>query len=243
MTEDVFRLPLSNYDDLTHIIVGYSRFDGVMSPADVGRAIRMHKTTVSSNNAFLVSTGLVTSGQMKRMTDLGRDLARALDSQVAEEISRTWRLVVRGVAFFGDVLAALQSYEGMNAAALQVHIVHSAGYNKGPRAMSGAAAVTDIMKAATLIRKRDDKYVVAEADAGRYLNIPPIEITVPSGLHTSLLGPEDATPSSAAHSRAIEGPEVRVQLNIQCTVADLDLIADKLTPLIAQMSKLSRSRA
>ena len=96
--EDV-RLPGSSYDELTKIIVGYRRFDGEVSPTDIGRVTGMHETIVSRNNAFLMAIGIVNGGKRKGISESGRGSARALEHQLADENCRHWQTAIADVPF------------------------------------------------------------------------------------------------------------------------------------------------
>jgi hypothetical protein len=68
MPEEKFRLPQSSYEEVAKIIMAYGYTDQPSVPADIGSMAGMHQTIVSSNNAFLLSIGIIEGGKKKVMT-------------------------------------------------------------------------------------------------------------------------------------------------------------------------------
>jgi hypothetical protein len=232
MGDDEFRLPGSSYDELTKIIRGYGHYDADVPLSEIAQVVGMHPTVVSRNNAFLVSTGIVQGGQRKAMTPSGKSLARALDHNIPDEISRSWREVVSGNQFIQKLLAAVRIRRGMDPSTLQAHVAYSAGQKKSQAVMAGAAAVVEIMRAAGLLREQNGKLVVPDEASVATDS----EAVVSEGIATTNVprtSEAEARPTShwtSAPSRV----NVTIQLQIQCTPDELnDDLSRKLRNLIA----------
>jgi hypothetical protein len=232
LAEEQFRLPGSSYEELAKIIVGYSRFDSEIPPSEVGRVIGMHETIVSRNNAFLMAVGVVTGGKRKAITPLGMGLARALEHQMPDEITNHWQSVISQVPFFRNLLSAVRIRRGMDLSTLQAHVAYSAGQKKSPAVMTGASAVVEIMRAAAVLREEGGKIVAAEET-----------FSTPSVAEPGI--PSSPTPGSSV--QAVSSPSfmirsagtplsVQLQIQVQCTPADIDALGDKLRALIDKIA-------
>src|ERR1051325_11263767 len=158
MADDKFKLPQSSYEELTKIIKSYGQFDEPADLNEVSKLISLHPTIVSRNAGFLVASGVLETGARKVLTGMGRDLARALEHEMPEEIRRCWQTVVTSTDFLAKVLAAIRIRSGMDQQTLEGHVAYSAGQPKKPQFMTGARTIIDILKAAELIREVDGKY-------------------------------------------------------------------------------------
>jgi hypothetical protein len=201
----------------------------------------MHETIVSRNNAFLVAIGIVAGGKKKGMTDLGRALARALEHQMPDEITRHWQMVLENVPFFRNLLAAVRIRRGMDLPTLQAHVAYSAGQKKSPGVMAGAAAIVEIMKAAGVIQEDGGKYIAAEDKLGSTVAVEPGGIGL-QGLAPNVVITRAPSPTSFDSSvlpLAGTGVSVQLQIKIHCTPAELDTLGEKLRTLIHQVSGAS----
>jgi hypothetical protein len=147
-----------------------------------------------------------------------------------DEIRQNWRKIVRPVDFLDKVLAAVRIRKGMDRSALQSHIVYSAGRAKTAAVLAGAVAVIDVLKAAELLREEDGKLVVVPDPAIEPFVLEDIE-------------PPSTPPSSTRHNYEIAvspggvtGVTIQIQLQVQCTVAELEELGPTLRRLIESLS-------
>ena len=153
MSEEGFRLPGSSYEDLANIIVAYGTRDEASNPGDVSKLDIVHQSSVSRNNAFLTSIGILAGDREKFVTEQGRSLALALARKDRTAIQRKWRDLVSRDEFMQNVLSAVKLREGIFPSTLQAYIAHYAGQPRNKPVMTGALAVIGILKAANLLRE------------------------------------------------------------------------------------------
>src|SRR5688572_28821754 len=114
MSDDKFKLPQSSYEELTKIIKSYGHF---LEPADLtelSRLSSLHTTIVSRNNGFLVAIGVLEGGSRQVLTAAGRELSRALEHDMPDEMRRGWQQIVSMNDFLSKVLAAIRIRNGMD---------------------------------------------------------------------------------------------------------------------------------
>lgn len=231
MAEDAFPLPGSSYSELVKVIRAYAKLKEDASLSEVSRLISMNPSQISRNTGFLVEIGILTRGQRKGITEPGRELARALDLEMPDEIRTNWRLIVQPNDFLDKVLSAVRIRKGMDRPTLQAHIVYSAGRSKTPAVLAGASAVIDVLKAAELLKEEDGKLVAVPSVSQDRFEVSEMEApsTVPAAQ-----GPE--TPKVPTPIAGLPGVSIQIQLQVQCAVADLDELGPKLRQLIDSLS-------
>ena len=99
MNEEAFRLPQSSYGELVKIIKAYTVIEEECTPDDIQKLTLIHPSNISSNNAFLVAIGVISGGKKKCITEKGKNLGRALEHDMPEEITSHWRDIVRSNDF------------------------------------------------------------------------------------------------------------------------------------------------
>ena len=240
MAEDKFRLPGSSYDQLTKIIKAYNLMRGPVGPAEVARPLGVDPTIVSRNNAFLVGIGLVEGGNKKALTGLGSDLAHALEHDVEEDVRRYWRHTVVETEFLRQLVASVRIRNGMEGGALLSHVAYSARQPSSGPAKTGAATVIEILKAAGALEERDGKFVAGsleDAPVGppaedREEAEPPTDDGRSAGVVTHMA---DRGLMTSEEIRllpsGVGGMSVRINVNVECSVDELPLLAERLVQL------------
>ncbi len=241
MTEESFRLPQSSYGELVKIIKGYGAHNTEAVPDDISKVTGLHPTIVSRNNAFLLGVSIVQGGKKKTITDRGLSLARALEHDMPDEITKCWREIVLGNDFLGKVLAAVRIRKGMDNGTLQSHIAYSAGQPKNAGIMAGAAAVIDILRAAGLLKEEDGKLItMVEGVASSTTDTLPTEevFTSKTFAHTDQSG---VTNSPLSHLLPLSSTNMPVtiqfQIQVQCSADDIGSLAPKLRNLMKELAK------
>ena len=121
---DKLSLPASSYRQLTKIIVGYSRGSENMSLDDLVKSIGIGKTIVSPNHKFLIELGLITAGNKKSATPLGKRLGRALEYDQEDDIRSAWGEAIKGNATMSDLIAYIRIQKGRSISELSSHILY-----------------------------------------------------------------------------------------------------------------------
>ncbi len=167
------------------------------------------------------------------MTSTGMDLARALEHDQQDEVSRHWRGIVDATEFLQKIIAAVRIRKGMDESSLEAHVAYSAGQPKTPRILAGAGAIVEILKSAGLLKE----------EGGNLLAITPEVLRSTYSSEEPLVSARVSPPStSAVPPLHVEGrPPGSVQLNIevriQCTPKDLDDLGQKLRKVLEDFNR------
>lgn len=230
MPDEKFKLPNSSYEELVKIIRSYGQVFKPESLTEISRLSAMNATVISRNAGFLTAIGILEAGAKKLPTNLGRELAQALEHNISNQIVNCWQQVVYGNDFFEKLLSAIKIRNGMDEDTLEAHIAYSAGQPKKKQFMTGARTVVDILRAAEVITEADGKIttnVQSKKEELRQANEAPRREEEPL---VKLIPPRD--------KGSAKGVEVRlnIQVNINCTPNDLGELAGKLKTLIKEFS-------
>jgi hypothetical protein len=229
--ETPFPLPASSFGELKKIILGYSKCHAEASLEEVSHSCAMATTVISGSNKFLIAIGLLEGGKRKTLTDLGRELALALDHPQSADVAGAWRKVIVGSEFLQKIVSAVRIRNGMEPSMLRSHVAYTAGQTKNQKTMTGAGAVIELLSEALVIRQVDDKFIASE-------EVRPAE-------------PESAAPSTSASPKAstvstdlsvptgrqtpASGVSFVIQLQVRCRTEDIDSLSPKLKKLIAEL--------
>lgn len=229
---DEFRLPTSSYEELARIIRAYGREPKEAGPPQIAKTAGTPASEVSRNGGFLLGVGILEEGPARKkfLTDEGRDLAKAIDHQMSDEIARAWRAVIQADEFLSRIVTAVEIRNGMEPESLHSHVAFSAGQPKTPRTMTGARTVAAILENAGLIEPSDGKYV----PTGRLLESGKEPSATSTGRSTvDAAGPVLSTWRTLSRSSVAvpeASPGVAVQIQVQVQVAP-----DQLAGLAAEL--------
>jgi len=145
---------------IKRILKAMNRQGGAGTPMtlkQVAQTAGLTPRTVSGNNKFLISTGLVTrSGNNFYLTERGAQLALALEYDDVEDVGRAWRSVAIENEFFKRVLDALDLNRGMTEEEFALHIARAAGApTKDETYLAGGRAIVQIMLEAGLASQEE----------------------------------------------------------------------------------------
>jgi hypothetical protein len=234
MSDEKFKLPQSSYEELSKVIKAYGHFSEPKPLEEISKFIGLHRTIISGNAGFLVGVGILEPGAKKVLTSNGSKLAHALEHDMLVEIQTWWRQIVSGNDFLNRLLAAIRIRSGMDQQTLEAHIAYSAGQPKKPQFMTGARTIIDILRAAELIKEEEGKYI------SEYAQNAPSEPTAVADIQ---LAPNLAAmrrPAGTVESSALptvqSGFSMRVQININCTPAEVSGLGIHIKKLMEELS-------
>jgi len=234
MPEEGFRLPGSSYEELAKIIRAYGTLTAEATPGEVSKLAAIHPTIVSRNNAFLVAIDVLSGGKKKLITNKGRNLARALDHEMPDEIRANWREIVSANEFLQKLVSAVRIRKGMEPSTLQVHVAYSAGQAKKPIVMTGAGAVVDILKAAGLVKEDEGKLVAVSEEVPGFQELP--AATGETNRSQAISPVYPATMPIVTSGVTTGGVRVTIQIQIQCSADEVENLAPKLRALLKEIS-------
>lgn len=230
MADDGFKLPGSSYSELVKIARAYAYTPDDAVPKDVADRAGMDPTQVSRNNGFFVSIGVLAGGKKKSLTPAGRELAKALDFEMPDQVESAWHTLVYDSEFLKKIVSAVRIRGGMDLSALRNHVAFTAGQQKTPRTLTGAGSVIDVLKAAGLL-KEDGGKVFPTDKAGLPSAEPTGAPTISQAKQETLAGTTAIrTPTSPG------GAVLSIQVRIDCRPEELEGLGPQLRALLRSLS-------
>jgi hypothetical protein len=250
MSDDGFKLPISSYEELIKIIRAYGTIERELSLTDVSQTATINSTTISGNNAFLVSTGIIEggSGGKKIITKIGHSLALSLDHEMPSEIRTNWENIIKNNEFLSKIYAAIRIRKVMDRNTLISHIAYSAGQKKGKKIIAGAGSIIDILKAAELIIDTDDKIVPTKEtisdDKQNQNNLVNSSSKISKKLETEKTPYENEVSDRIGDSRL----NIEIKISVNCTSNEFlefypklkELTKERIGNLIIEPGNMSR---
>jgi hypothetical protein len=111
--KEQFKLPGSSLEEVEKILEAHAQRSGPTANEEIARLTGADKTTVSRNNGFLISTGLIQGGNKKESSELGEALGMALHHQQHSEVKRYLQQVVANNTFLSERLTAIRVQRGI----------------------------------------------------------------------------------------------------------------------------------
>jgi hypothetical protein len=217
--------------------VAYGKLNEPSGLDELSKLTGIGRTGISDNNSFLASIGIIEGGKKKFPTPRGAELARALEHDISEEISKVWASIVQESEFLNKILQAVGIRRGMETSQLETHIAYSAGEPKNDAVMTGSRAVIDILRTSGLVIEEDGqikpKYSFVTAT------------TTTSATTTTTLPPYSG-PRVSSKTNLIEVSQVNqdkllspfsfhIEVRINATPSDLDGLGEKIRALISSL--------
>lgn len=230
---ETFKLPSSSYEELIKLFQAYAntKEGTALSLDEITQATGVPRTIVSKNNGFLVQVGLITEGNKKAATETGRALGRAYTSKITDEIERIWKEIISEVDFLSRMLSAVRIRNGMDRSSFINHIIYSSGLKDAKESRAGAGALIEIFKSVGVLSEVDGKLTVLDepssTTASEVPNVPAIEPMQSGPIATQ------AIPVSTIST----GNSVVINININCTPADIDGLGEKISQLLRKMTE------
>ena len=158
--EDIFKLPVSSYDEIVKVIKAYGNVKiGIsVSLDDLVKSSGMSKFILSKNNGFLVQIGLITKGNKKSPTQICKKLASAYSNNIKDEILTIWRNIFNTDDFIASMLSVLSVKGKLSRDEFISHIVYSANCGNSASYKTGAATIIEILKMTHMIME-DGGYI------------------------------------------------------------------------------------
>lgn len=231
---ETFKLPSSSFEEVIKLIKAYSgEKEGVaLSLDDVSQATGTPRTVVSGNNGFLVQIGIITDGNKKAATEIGRTLGRAYISRIDYEVERIWKELVAENDFLNRMVSAVRIRNGMDRTSFINHIVYSSGQKDTKQNRTGANAIVEILKSVSILTDEDGKLSVFEnsVQEERTLNNNNIQEVKEIKEEKKVLIPHVVSTSAGS---------IQININISCNVGELDELSEKLGKLLTTLGENS----
>lgn len=191
MDEISFQLPVTGYEVLVRIILGYYHAGAGSEPVSVStvaESTAMKGPNVSANNKFLQSVGILErTGKGYQLTSNGLHLAQALDYDKESKMPETqsaWANIIENNDFLQRMISAVRIRGNMDSEAFARHIALTSGAPNKPRFTRGARTVITILQAASRLVEDEDgtlKAVTGQQVARPVASQPPATAATPQG--------------------------------------------------------------
>ena len=229
---ETFKLPASSMDEILKIIQAYAgeKEGATLSLDDISQATGVPRTAVSANNGFLVQVGLITEGNKKSATEIGRSLGRAYISRIDYEIERIWKEIIAENDFLNRMISAVRIRNGMDRTSFLNHIIYSSGQKDNKQNHAGAGAIIEIMKSVSVLCETDGKLTVCET------NVPEKKDdtnNIKENVPVNKMQSSSQVPVSSFNI----GSAITININIDCTVTEIDELTDKIQKLVKSISE------
>ncbi len=233
---EIFKLPSSSFDEIIKLIKAYSaEKEGVaVSLDDITHATGVPRTVVSGNNGFLVQVGIITDGNKKAATEIGRALGRAYTSKIDYEVERIWREIIFENDFLSKMVSAIRIRNGMDKASFINHIVYSSGQKDTKQNRTGANAIAEILKSVSVLRDEDGKLSVVESS---------IQEEKQNGIDSLGVAGENSAVGLEKKNvlipqvSSITNSNIQININISCTVSEIDELSDKIKKMMLSLGE------
>lgn len=163
---DVYKLPVSSYDELIKIIkvYGSGKVGVPVSLDDLVKSSGMSKTIISKNNGFLVQLGLVSEGNKKAPSEMCKKLANAYNMNLQEQIVNIWREIINQDEFITKMISVIGIKGKLSKNDYVNHIVFSSNCGSGAGYKAGAAAIIEILKIINAVCEYDGNIMLGDTD-------------------------------------------------------------------------------
>ena len=163
---DKLSLPVSSYEQLTKLIRSYSQGSENMTLDDLANLVGMGKSRISSNHKFLIELGLITGGNKKSATSLGKNLGRALEHNQEDDTRLLWQEAIQGNEEMSKLITTIRIQRGMPTEDLVSHILYVSEKKNNRNTRAGARTISDILVASGLLEDQDGQLKVAKPMVG-----------------------------------------------------------------------------
>ena len=229
---ETFKLPCSSYEEIIKLFQAYAntKEGTALSLDEVSQATGVPRTVVSKNNVFMVQIGLLTEGNKKAATEIGRSLGRAYTSKITDEIERIWKEIIAEIDFLNRMVSAVRIRNGMDRSNFINHIIYSSGLKDAKDSRTGAGAVIEILKSVGILVENDGKLTVAED------TVIPKTDNVTAAINSVNKSEDIETKHVVSVATVPAGTSITVNININCTPSDIDGLAEKLKQLFHSLA-------
>ena len=160
MADEKFKLPGSSFDLLKKIIVGYANAKGDASIEDLAKLTTISKFIISKNNLFLSAVNIISGGNKKSITPSGAKLARALEHNQTEDITKFLTEIISSNSFLSNLLTTIRIKGTFTKSELSKHILYVSGEKDTTDNRTGTNAVIDFLEQSGLVDEEDGKLKV-----------------------------------------------------------------------------------
>ena len=230
MADEKFNLPGSGFQVVVKLVKAYSHLRSAQDLKQFAAVAGVDADTVTRNNGFLISCGVITNTKRKEATPLGKELGLALDHEQPEAIAAAWKKVVDQNSTFHDFVTFVRNRGTVDADTLNSQICIITNQPKTKRSETGAGTVVNVLAAAG---------VIEEVEKGRF------RVGKPQAPAPEKPSPDDHRGEDGRHvqkppeqkqsvQRATDGPSLNVNVQVHISA---DATAEQIEKIFESMAR------
>ncbi|WP_297285239.1 hypothetical protein [uncultured Brachyspira sp.] len=157
-----FKLPASNYENLIKIISVYAVNDKPLTTKEASEKTDIYNETIGRNIPFLILIGVIekdTDSKKNKITDLGKDLYRTLESKLDSLISSKWQDIINKNDFFNEILKYLEVQQENDRKKLTNYIIYKAEAKTHQFTKTGALTIIEIFIKSNIFIEKDNDII------------------------------------------------------------------------------------
>jgi len=163
MENKKFSLPGSSLDILKKIIQGYYKADKKCDLDSIAKLVRINRTTLSSNNKFLLEVGIIEGKRKKGITESGKKLGHAIEHNQQRDVREILGKIIQNNKFLSDLVTTVRiEVDKLTPEKFAEHILYASGLNKTKDNETGARTVMDILLSSELVNEVGGKIMVGK---------------------------------------------------------------------------------
>lgn len=218
MAESEFKLPYSSFSELKKLLIAFAKSKNSSSLDDLNKLTSIPKTSISTNNGFLESIGIITGGKKKEATEEGKKLGLSLANNMEDETIKILRSFLAANEFLESMITAL-GIKPRSTEDFQSHIAYSLGKELKGSTKTGTGAVIEMMIFTNIIEENDGLLSPTKDIAAPIKSMTPIT----ENTEQEISSITDINAQSVSRKVTNElGQNVTLNINIQLTIPDTD---------------------
>lgn len=164
MSYSTFNLPGSSYEEIQKVIKGYLHAPESSSLGELAKLTGIHSTIISRNSKFLTDTNIISGGNKKSITDLGKKLGRAIEHGHKEDIRKYWKEAISSNEKLSSLISTVRIRVKMTEKEFIEHVLYVSGQSKNSNNKTGAKCVTDLLLDVELLENSDESLIVKKTN-------------------------------------------------------------------------------
>jgi len=218
MAESEFKLPYSSFSELKKLLIAFAKSKSPSSLDDLNKLTSIPKTSISTNNGFLESIGIITGGKKKEATEGGKKLGLSIANNMDDESIKILHSFLVANDFLESMITAL-GIKPRSAEDFQSHVAYSLSKELKGSVKTGTGTLIEMMLFANVIEEKDGLLSPINVSSNPVKSVPPNPGSTEHQIDSI------STIDSPSVTRKITnelGQNVTLNINIQLTIPDTD---------------------
>lgn len=219
MADTEFKIPYSSFSELKKLLIAFAKSKSPSSLDDLNKLTSIPKTSISTNNGYLESIGIISGGKKKEATDDGKKLGLALANGIEDEASKILNKLLSENDFLESMITALGIKPRSNED-FQSHIAYSLGKELKGSNKTGTGTVIEMMLFANIIEEKEGLLIPKEVKVSGDTS-EPLKSKNPDP-QSDQNDAQETTQNITKKFTDDLGKNVTLNINVQLTIPDTD---------------------